>query len=73
MIRAGPTWSTRSASTPMRFVRCVRSMRAAVLGRYSSSLSADSTRARVSGRMPSNPARKRLTVWCETPARRATS
>src|SRR5919201_232994 len=55
---------------------CVRSeerLRAIALGTYSSSRIARRTRSRVAGATVSSPLITRETVWCETPARRATS
>ena len=53
--------------------RLVTSARAARLGLYCSSAITSSTRCLVSGRMLGCWLSTRETVWCETPARRATS
>src|SRR6185437_14421584 len=54
-------------------VRRVTRARAAGDGLYLSWVIACSTRSRVAGRTPGTSFSTRETVWCETPARRATS
>ena len=58
---------------PITCVRCVTRARAAVFGRYPSSRTAASTRSRTSGRTCGASLMTRETVFCETPAARATS
>ena len=60
-------------TSPMVRVRRVTSARAAGDGLYCSWAIACSTRARVAGRTLGRSLMTRETVWCETPARRATS
>ena len=59
--------------TPRVWVRRVTRVLAAAFGRYASSRMASSTRSRVSGRTFGCSFSTRETVWCDTPASRATS
>src|SRR6266566_9172155 len=59
--------------TPSVWVRRVTRVLAAAFGRYASSRMAASTRSRVSGRTFGCSFSTRETVWCDTPASRATS
>ena len=60
-------------TTPSVRDRVDASCLAAKLRRYFSSSTAAITRSWVSGRTPGMPFSTRETVWCETPARAATS
>src|SRR4051812_10469671 len=72
-VLAGPNCVLPQVTTPT--VReCVdASCLAAKLRRYFSSSTAAITRSCVSGRTPGIPLSTRETVWCDTPARAATS
>src|ERR1700751_192850 len=59
--------------TPSVWVRRVTRVLAAAFGRYASSRMGASTRSRVSGRTFGCSFSTRETVWCDTPASRATS
>jgi hypothetical protein len=61
------------ATTPTTFDRPVASTRADRLRRYPSSAIAARTRVRVVAETCGCPLSTRETVWCETPARAATS
>src|SRR5690606_6098558 len=71
--RLGPKSSEPTVTTPSRPERFVTSARAVLLRRYCSWSIAACTRARVSGRTLGWSLTTRETVWCEAPARRATS
>ncbi len=70
---AGPNWLLPQVTTPSVRDRVEASCLAAKLRRYFSSSTAASTRSWVSGRTPGMPLSTRDTVWCDTPARAATS
>ena len=73
MLDAGPYWVLDAERMPIVRERLVTSARAARLGLYCSCSMTSSTRCLVSGRMLGWSFSTRDTVWCETPARRATS
>src|SRR5690348_5419714 len=72
-VDAGPYSVLFKVTAPRRRVRPVAKARAALLRRYPRASMAASTRMRVVGFTPGCLLITRETVWCETPARRATS
>src|SRR5918993_782810 len=73
MLEAGPYCVLDAERMPIVRDRLVTRARAARLGLYCRSAMTSSTRCFVSGRMLGWWFSTRDTVWCETPARRATS
>ncbi len=73
MDDAGPYWELWAVSTPIVRERLVTRARAARFGRYCTCSITSSTRWRVSARSEGESLSTRETVWCDTPARRATS
>jgi hypothetical protein len=72
-VLAGPYSVVSKATTPSVLVRRVTSARADEFRRYPSCSIAASTRSRVAGLTLGWLFKTRETVWCETPADRATS